>query len=204
MLRANVALMAEDNDAGGPEDLLKYLQQSREGVVRAVEGLGEFDRRRPMTPTATNLIGLVKHLAGVELAYLVESPGRSFEPRPVWMEDEVAFASGDTFALAEESSEEIIATYRAAWVACDASVRELGLQAPATVAWWGPDNRDTTLGSLLVRVVDETARHAGHADILRELIDRQAGQDHDRIGDADWWAAYTAQVEQAAAAHREG
>ena len=53
-------------------DLQRYLQQSRESVVSSLDGLSEYDIRRPMTPTATNLLGLVKHLAGIELAYLGE------------------------------------------------------------------------------------------------------------------------------------
>jgi predicted RNase H-related nuclease YkuK (DUF458 family) len=69
------------------------------------------------------------------------------------------------------------------------------------VAWWPEERRSTTLGSLLVRMVAETAQHAGHADIIRETMDGRAGKDHDDIGDADWWARYVERVQQAADQH---
>ena len=64
--------------------------------------------------------------------------------------------------------------------------------------WWPQQRRDTTSGALLIRVLAETAQHAGHADIIRELIDGRAGQDHDDIGDSHWWASHLARVQQAA------
>jgi hypothetical protein len=92
--------------------------------------------------------------------------------------------------------------YRAAWQHCDESIDQLGLDAPAHVAWWPEERRETTLGSLLVRVVAETAQHAGHADIVREMIDGHAGSDHDEVGDTAWWARYV-ERKQAAKGHRE-
>ena len=93
--------------------------------------------------------------------------------------------------------------YRQSWAHCDATVRELGLDAPATVSWWPEEQRETTLGHLLVRMVAETAHHAGHADILREEIDGRPGSDHDEIGDEAWWTAFVAKIQAAADAHRE-
>jgi len=66
------------------------------------------------------------------------------------------------------------------------------------VAWWPAERRATTFGHLLVRVAAETAQHAGHADILREMIDGRGGRDHDEIGDAQWWAAYVGRIQAAA------
>ena len=71
------------------------------------------------------------------------------------------------------------------------------------MAWWEESRRDTTFGHLLVRVVAETAQHAGHADILRELIDGRGGRDHAGVGDDTWWAAYVQRIQEAADAHRQ-
>jgi hypothetical protein len=183
-------------------DLLRYLQQSREALLGALDGLGEYDIRRPMTPTGTNLLGLVKHVAGVELGYLGDCVGR---PSPValpWVDDGSIWDGADMWAAAGESRESIADLYRAAWRHTDKSVVQLGLDAPATVAWWPAERRETTLGSLLVRVVDETARHAGHADILRELIDGRGGRDHDDQGDPETWEKYLRAVQRAADQHR--
>jgi hypothetical protein len=70
------------------------------------------------------------------------------------------------------------------------------------VWWWPEEQRTTTLGSLLVRVVAETAQHAGHADIVREMIDGRAGSGHDEAGDSAWWAGYVERVQAAADVHR--
>ena len=96
------------------------------------------------------------------------------------------------WATAEESREDLVALYRRAWAHCDAVVRELPLDAPASVAWWPEERRHTTLGSLLVRCVAEVSQHAGHADVLRESIDGRGGRDHDEMGDDAWWTAYVA------------
>lgn len=182
-------------------DLQRYLQQSRDGLVRALDGLSEHDVRRPMTPTGTNLLGIVKHLVGVELGYLVESVGREAPTLP-WNEDGSVWEGGDMWARADESREWILGLYRTAWALTDASIATLPLDAPASVAWWPEERRTTTFGHVLVRTVTDTAQHAGHADILRELIDGQAGLDHDDLGDAEQWAEYVARIQAAADAHR--
>jgi hypothetical protein len=183
-------------------DLHTYLQESRESLLRAMDGLSEYDVRRPMTPTGTNLLGLVKHLTGVELGYLGDSVGR---PAPVslpWFEDESVWEGADMWATAQESRDELVDLYRTAWQHSDSAIASLGLDAAAQVAWWQPERQATTFGNLLVRVTAETAQHAGHADILRELIDGQAGSDHDAVGDATVWADYVERVQQAADNHR--
>ena len=156
-------------------DLGRYLQQGRDGLLRSLDGVSEYDARRPLVPSGTNLLGLVKHLTGIELGYLGACVGR---PTPVplpWEDDGSVWESADLWATAE-----------------------LPLDAPASVAWWPVERRETTFGHLLVRVVAETAQHAGHADILREGLDGQGGRDHDDIGDAASWSAYVARIQQAA------
>lgn len=182
-------------------DLQRYLQQGRDAVLRALDGLGEHDARRPLVASGTNVLGLVKHLVGIELGYLVTSVGREAPVLP-WDEDGSVWESGDMWALPTESREYLVGLYRDAWSLADASLAEVPLDAPATVAWWPEDRRLTTFGHLVVRVTAETAQHAGHADILRELVDGRGGPDHDDMGDAAWWDAYVARIQAAADAFR--
>jgi hypothetical protein len=183
-------------------DLHRYLQQSRENVLRSLDGLSEYDVRRPMTPSATNLLGLVKHLAGIELGYLGDCVGRPSPVRLPWVDDESIWDSADMWATTEETRTDLITLYRTAWKHSDESIEQLGLDSPAHVPWWPEARRTTTSGSLLVRVVAETAQHAGHADIVREMIDGSAGRDHADAGDAAWWARHLERVRQAADRHR--
>jgi hypothetical protein len=183
-------------------DLHRYLQQSRERVLASLDGLTEYDIRRPMTPTATSLLGLVKHLVGIEFGYLGDCVGRPSPVRLPWVEDESIWDSADMWATAEETRDELVGLYRAAWQHSDESIDQLSLDAPAQVSWWPEERRDTTFGSLLVRVVAETAQHAGHADIVREMIDGRTGANPDDAGDAAWWARYVERVQQAADSHR--
>ncbi|WP_326949632.1 DinB family protein [Amycolatopsis sp. NBC_01307] len=184
-------------------DLHRYLQDSRNSLLASLDGLSEYDVRRPMTPTATNLLGLVKHLAGVEFGYLGDSVGR---PTPVplpWVEDASIWDSADMWATAEQTREELVTLYRRAWQHSDESIAQLPLDAPASVSWWPEEHRRTTFGSLLVRVVAEAAQHAGHADIIRETIDGRPGADHDVAGDADWWTRHLTRVQEAADQHAQ-
>ena len=96
-------------------ELHRYLRSAREAVLWKFEGLGEYDVRRPLVPTGMNLLGLVKHLASVELGYFAETFGRpSGEPLP-WFEDD-AEPNANLWATAEESRADIIALYHRAWV----------------------------------------------------------------------------------------
>jgi hypothetical protein len=107
------------------------------------------------------------------------------------------------WATADESREYIVGLYRKAWVHAGATFDALDLDATGQVPWWG-DRGDVTLHQILAHVIAETSRHAGHADIVRELIDGATGfQDsNDNLppGDEAWWANYRNQVEQAAKA----
>jgi hypothetical protein len=183
-------------------DLHRYLQESRESLLKSLGGLSEYDVRRPMTPTATNLLGLVKHVAGIEFGYLGDSVGRPSSIRLPWVEDDSVWDGADMWATADQTRDELISLYRAAWQHTDESINELELDAPAEVAWWPEERRRTTFGSLLVRVVAETAHHAGHADIVREMIDGRAGGDHEEAGDTEWWTRYVERVQRAADQHR--
>jgi uncharacterized damage-inducible protein DinB len=183
-------------------DLRRYLQETRDRLVSRLDGLSEYDIRRPMTPTGTNLLGIVKHVAGCEFGYLGDCVGR---PAPVtmpWYEDGSVWDGADMWATAEESRAELLDLYRRAWRHSDESIERLGLGAPATVPWWAEGKRQTTLGSLLVRVLTDTAEHAGHADILRETIDGVGGRDQAEFGGQEYWAGYVATIQAAADRHR--
>ncbi len=189
------------SDPGAKADLQRYLQQGRDALLWKLEGLSEYDVRRPLTPTGTNLLGLLKHLAHVEMGYFGETFGRPVdEPQP-WLDEDME-DNADLWATAAESREEIVALYRRAWAHADATIEALPLDAVGRVSWWAPDHRELTLHRALVHVTAETHRHAGHADIVRELIDGAVGMraDNDNLpqGDEAWWAAHRERVERAA------
>ncbi|MFB9626449.1 DinB family protein [Nonomuraea helvata] len=181
-------------------DLHHYLKAVRTSLLWKLDGLSEYDIRRPLTPTGTNLLGLVKHLASVELGYFGDTFGRpSGEPLP-WLEED-AETNADMWATPDESREHIIALYHRAWAHADATIEELPLDATGHVAWWPAERNTVSLHRVLIHVLAETNRHAGHADIVRELIDGAVGrQDNDILpGDGEtWWTDYRERLEQAA------
>jgi|SRR5690625_3828262 len=179
-------------------ELHAKLRDAREAVLSRLEGLSEYDLRRPMTPTGTSILGLVKHLAGGEYVYFGESFGRPPQPQLPWVADGTIWDGADMWATADESSDDIVGLYRQACVHGDETIATLDLDAPARVPHWPEDRRDTTLGVLLIRMLDETAHHAGHVDIVRELVDGRGGPDRDEMGDADWWADYVSTIQAAA------
>ena len=115
-----------------------------------------------------------------------------------WIEDGSIWENADMWARPDESSEYLIGLYRRADAHADLTIASLDLAAPGSVAHWPDDRRDTTLGILLIRMVAETAQHAGHADVIRELIDGKAGPAHDEVTDQSSWRKYVAQIQAAA------
>ncbi|WP_433292946.1 DinB family protein [Actinoplanes sp. CA-030573] len=181
-------------DPDAKDALRRYLDQGRQALLWKLEGLGEYDARRPLTPTGTNLLGVVKHVASVEAGYFGVTFGRPFpEPLP-WIEDD-AEPNADMWATADESKDDIEALYRRVWRHSDATIDALPLDAVGHVPWWGPGN-EVTLHRILVHMTAETHRHAGHADIVRELIDKSAGVRPDGSNlpsdDPQWWDRYHA------------
>lgn len=183
------------------ETLLRSLQTSRADLLGKLDGLGEYDIRRPMTPTGTSLLGLVKHVASVQLGYFGEVFGRPADRDLPWYA-EGADPEGDMWAAADESRADIVDLHHYSAEHSDATIRALPLDAVGEVSWWRPENRAVTLHRILVHMGTETSRHAGHADIIRELIDGAAGLragDANVAGrDADVWARHHARVESAA------
>ncbi len=166
-------------EAEEKQTLHRYLEDARGVLLWKLDGLSDYDIRRPMTPTGTNLLGLVKHCAGVECQYFGEVMGRPFpgEADLDWHDDddEGEGLSGHMYAKPAESREQIAEFYRRVWVHSDATIEQLPLDARGTVPWWPEESRHPTLHTVLVHTIGETARHAGHADIIRESIDGAAG-----------------------------
>jgi len=182
------------------EDLHRYLQIAREALLWKLEATSEYDARRPLTPTGTNLLGLVKHVGSVAAGYFGDVFGRPF-PDPLPWFDEDAEYNADLWATADETRSQIIDLYRRAWEHADATITSLPLDAIGNVPWWG-DRGDVTLHQILVHMVSEVNRHAGHADIVRELIDGSVGlrQENDNLPPVDeaWWVDYRGRLEDAA------
>jgi uncharacterized damage-inducible protein DinB len=145
------------------------LDRHRDVVLWKLDGLDDEQLRRPMTPTGTNLLGLVKHLAAVEYGWFCETFGREIEAIPFDENDPDADARGGP----RESTEDVLGFYARARSAADQVIEELPVEATGT-AWFG---EAVSMRWVLIHMIEETARHAGHMDILRELIDGATG-DH--------------------------
>jgi uncharacterized damage-inducible protein DinB len=185
-------------------DLRKYLQQARDAMLWKLDGLSEYDVRRPLTPTGTNLLGLVKHLAGCEIGYFGDAFGRPIGDPPPWTDDELLEREpmADMWATADESRDYITGWYRKAWAHADLTFDALDIDAIGRVPWWPGEHGEVTLHRIMTHMTAETHRHAGQADIVRELIDGAAGlrPDSSSLPDLDetGWAAYCDQLEQTA------
>ena len=189
--------------------LTRYLDEQHEALLWKVDGLAEYDRRRPLTPTGTNLLGLVKHVAGIQGVYFGLVFDRPFPQTPAWMAVD-AEPNADMWVTAEESTASILDLFARVRAHSAATIAALDLDATGFVPWWGQGGARVTLGRILVHVVAEAARHAGHADIVREQIDAAAGlsdgNDNLPSHDAAWWREYYERVQAAAedAARRSG
>src|SRR3954464_2654885 len=93
------------------EELHAKLRNARRNVLSALEGLGEYEVRRPMTPSGTNLLGLVKHLAGVEYAYLGDTFSRPAPEVLAWVADGSIWDGADMWATKDESRDYITGLY---------------------------------------------------------------------------------------------
>ncbi len=187
-------------DADVKGDLHGYLRDARETLVWKLDGLGEYDIRRPLTPTGTSLLGLVKHSGATHLRYFGGGVfGRTPDESLSWLSGG-AVPNGEFWSAPDESRVDIVESCRRLWELADATITELPLDTEARVPWWGDGM--VSLHRVLVHVTAETQRHNGHADIVRELIDGSAGllagHDNLRMGDSAQMAEFREQVEAAA------
>jgi uncharacterized damage-inducible protein DinB len=157
--------------------LQHYLQSSRDALLWKLEGLDERELRMPRTATGTNLIGLVKHMANVEIGYFGDAFGR---PWPT-VEERVTEQQYETdplvdmYAAEDDTCAGIVDLYRRVWAFADATIEQLPLDALGNVPWWSPDRNPVSLERVIVHVIVDLTRHTGHADIVRESIDGAVG-----------------------------
>ncbi|MEU9856209.1 DinB family protein [Streptomyces sp. NPDC047974] len=184
-------------DGFAKDTLHGRLRRDREALLWKLDGLSEYDARRPLTATGTNLLGLVKHVATVEARYFGEVFGRpSPEPLSRWQDSD----GSDLWAAEDETRDRITGFYRRTWEHADATIDALPLDAPGHVPWWPEPHARTNLFAVMVHVLGETVRHAGHADILREGLDGRTGlrPEHEGPIDEEARAAHRARIERAA------
>ncbi|MBM0258221.1 DinB family protein [Micromonospora sp. 4G55] len=148
--------------------LTAFLDFHRGIVLRKVRGLADVDARRRLVPSATTLAGLLQHLTLIERNWfpilLDPAPGEVF---PTAEEDAAA-----SFAVDEgETLDALVDAYERA---CARS-REVAARFPLDHVVPHPQLGEVSLRWILVHMIEETARHAGHADILRELTDGETG-----------------------------
>ncbi|MCL2595116.1 MAG: DinB family protein [Promicromonosporaceae bacterium] len=184
--------------------LHNYLREARQALLWKLAGLSEYDARRPLTASGSNVLGIIKHAASVELGYLSDCFGRPSDIEAPWMGFDVE-PNADMFATADQSCEFIIDFFRRGSAHADATIEALDLEAPGHVMWWEPSKADVTLGQILVHLIAEMHRHAGHVDILRETIDDMAGWRP--TADLMWepesgWSAYCARLQALAETFR--
>ncbi|SOD62354.1 Protein of unknown function [Streptomyces zhaozhouensis] len=184
--------------------LLRHLREARDSLLLKLEGLSEYDARRPLTPTGTNVLGLVKHATFVEHGYFGAVFGQRVEPLS-WVfdldEDNI-----DMWATPEQSREALLDDLRRVAAHTDRFVGTAPPDTPGRVPWWSPEKADVTLHQIALHVIAELHRHAGHADIVRELIDGEVGLrsrgNNLPEQDAAWWSDYRERVERAARTFR--
>ncbi|CAM3594339.1 DinB family protein [Kibdelosporangium persicum] len=179
--------------------LRRYLQAARDALLWKLDGLGEYDIRRPVTATGTNLLGLVKHVTGCEIGYF----GLTFG-RPLPIEPYEGELNADMWATEDESRADIVDRYREVWAHSDVTIESLELDSVGRVPHWPAEQAEITLHRALVHMIAETHRHAGHADIVRETIDGAIGltarTSNLPTDDRAWWAEYRERLDHTARA----
>ena len=182
--------------------LHEYVQSARDALLWKLDGLSERQVRWPRTPTGTSLLGIIRHCATTEIGYFGPTFGREWPtPEDPLLVPEEAYdddPQADWWVPAEVSMGEVTDFYRRVWAFADETIDSLPLDARGRVPWWG-DRDEVTLHRVLVHVHADLARHAGHADVLREVLDGLVGMhaDRDNIPEVDW-PAYVARVEEVA------
>jgi hypothetical protein len=189
------------DDSAEKAMLTSYFRSAGDALLWKLEGLSEREARLPMTRTGTNLLGLVKHVASTEYGYFGEVFGRDPGVAMPWIDD-TAEDNADMWATADESLEWTTGFYVRAREFSGRTIAELDLDASGVVPWWPAERREVTLRRIIVHMTAETARHAGHADIVRELIDGAAGMRPTNSNlpshDDEWWAQYRARLQAVA------
>lgn len=151
-------------DTSETDTALAFLDFGRESVIKKLDGLSDEQVRDVLVPSGTSLLGLVQHMVVGE-RYWFAHHVRGDDPDAEFDFDMVV-AEGRTTA-------DLIAEYRTAYAESNAIVRRRTLDAVTALP---VDDRPLSVRWVVAHVTSETARHAGHADILRELIDGTTGR----------------------------
>ncbi|MBG6103233.1 DinB family protein [Micromonospora vinacea] len=188
--------MADLSDA--KTALHEYLRENREDLIWKLDGLSEREVRLPRTATGNNLLGALKHCLNVEAGYFGPTFGREF-PTPDELVPMAAFdedPQADWYAREDETKDGLIDLYRRVGAFADQTIDQLPLDAPGQVPWWRPGRQDVTLQRIIIHVTCDIARHAGHADIMREQHDAAIGlrQNNTNIPDEYDWPAYVSKL----------
>ena len=152
---------------GEKESLWASLDRHRDVVLWKLADLDDEQLRRVVVPSGTSLLGLVKHLAAVEYGWFCETFGRQTEAMPFDDDDPEA----DLRVEPSDTTADLVAFYRRARAAADEVISVLDMDTLGR-AWWGDQ---VSMRWVLIHMIEETARHAGHMDIARELIDGRTG-----------------------------
>ncbi|MEV5691809.1 DinB family protein [Micromonospora globbae] len=192
--------MADLGDAKAA--LHHYLQATREDLIWKLDGLSEREARLPRTATGNNLLGILKHCLNVEAGYFGPTFGREF-PTPEELVPMHAFEEdpqADWYAREDETKDGLIDLYRRVGVFADQTIEQLPLDAPGRVPWWRPGRQDVTLQRIIIHVTCDLARHAGHADIMREQLDTAIGlrRENTNIPQDYDWPTYVAKLRKLA------
>ncbi|GGU20228.1 DinB family protein [Nocardioides albus] len=184
-----------------PKSTLKsYIDTRREALISKVEDLSEREARLPRTPTGTNLLGIIKHVTGVEAVYLGSTFDRPFPEPGALIPDEVfeVDPQADWYATEDETLEGIIGLYRRVIAHGNETIDALPLDAIGHVPHW--DGEEVTLHQMLVHLFSDLAGHGGQADILREEADGAVGwrKPGDNIPTEYDWPAYVAKLTELA------
>ncbi|WP_346533514.1 DinB family protein [Micromonospora sp. DPT] len=188
--------MADLDDAKAA--LHHYLQATREDLIWKLDGLSEREARLPRTATGNNLLGVLKHCLNVEAGYFGPTFGREF-PTPEDLVPMQAFEEdpqADWYASEGETKAGLIDLYHRVGVFADQTIEQLPLDAPGRVPWWRPGAQAVTLQRIIIHVTCDLARHAGHADIMREQNDTAIGlrRENTNIPDDYDWPAYVTKL----------
>ncbi|MCG5444541.1 DinB family protein [Micromonospora sp. NIE79] len=188
--------MADPSDAKAA--LHDYLRENREDLIWKLDGLSEREVRLPRTATGNNLLGALKHCLNVEAGYFGPTFGREF-PTPDELVPMAAFdedPQADWYASEDETKDGLIDLYRRVGAFADQTIDQLPLDAPGQVPWWRPGRQDVTLQRIIIHVTCDLARHAGHADIMREQHDTAVGlrRTNSNIPDDYDWPAYVSKL----------
>ncbi|MET8360953.1 DinB family protein [Micromonospora sp. NPDC005171] len=175
-----------------------YLRENREDLIWKLDGLSEREVRLPRTATGNNLLGLLKHCLNVEAGYFGPTFGREF-PTPDELVPMAAFdddPQADWYAGEDETKDGLIDLYRRVGAFADQTIDQLPLDAPGQVPWWRPGGQDVTLQRIIIHVTCDIARHAGHADIMREQHDAAIGlrRDNTNVPNDYDWPAYVSKL----------